>query len=274
MISLGDVNKFLEALPDASADLILADPPYGIDKSFELADNWKNTSEWVEWCDSWLSECLRVMKPGGSIMVYGIHNYICFNQVTLYRLGLKYRRQFIWHYENGFCGNRTLPRATYEPLLWFTKGDGFYFEEIREPYKSSERLKYEVKKNGKVWKPNPNGRMAGDVWNIPTLAGRTYQDEKVDHPSQKPLVLSERIIRHFSPKGGTVVIPFCGSGSECVAAYRLGRNFSSTEINPRFKKIAEDRLKAEGWYAGISHDVTNESAEKIAVTPEASAVNH
>lgn len=274
MISLLDVTKFLKKIPDQSADLVLADPPYGIEKSFELADNWKTIDEWISWCDEWLKECNRIAKSGGSIMVYGIHNYLCYNQVSLYKLGLKYRRQFIWHYENGFCGNRQLPRATYEPLLWFTKGDDFYFEEIREPYKSSDRLKYEVRKNGKVWKPNPNGRMAGDVWNIPTLAGRSYRDEKVDHPSQKPLALSERIVRHFSPPGGVVVIPFCGSGSECVAAYRLGRNFLSTEINPRFKEIAEARLVAEGWPKPKPQEVIIDSTESAEVVPAASTVNH
>ena len=171
------------------------------------------------------------LKRRGIFCCYGIHNYLCYNQVSLYKLGLKYRRQFIWHYENGFCGNKRLPRATYEPLLWFSKTDDFYFGEMREPYKSEERLRYKIIKNGKVWQPNPDGRIAGDVWVIPTLAGRRFRDEKVNHPTQKPLALSERLVRHFSPKGGLIVVPFAGSGSECVAAFRNNRTFLATDIN-------------------------------------------
>jgi DNA modification methylase len=274
MIYLMDVMDFLKGQPDESADLIVADPPYGIEKNFGIKAKWSTIEEWASWCDNWLTECRRILKPEGSIMVYGIHNFACYNHVSMFKLGLEYRRQFIWHYENGFCGNRSLPRATYESLLWFTKGESFFFEEIREPYKSSERLKYDIKKNGKVWMPNPKGRIAGDVWNIPTLAGKAYQHEKVNHPSQKPLALSERVVRHFSPANGTVVIPFCGSGSECVAAYKLNRRFISTEINPRFMKIAEARLKAEGWTSDYSPSASKPRGESDKVAPFPSSVNH
>lgn len=247
MIHSKDVMAFLKDLPTGSADLIIADPPYGIDKDYGVKESWSNIEEWAIWCEEWLAESKRVLKENGSILVYGIHNYLCYNQISLFKLGMSYRRQFIWHYENGFCGNRKLPRATYEPLLWFSKSDTYFFEEIREPYKSEARLKYDVKKNGKVWKPHPEGRIAGDVWNIPTLAGRAFKDEKVDHPSQKPLVLSERLVKHFAPKGGTVIIPFSGSGSECVASFLHGREFQATDINSYFRKIAEKRLTDAGW---------------------------
>ena len=242
-----DVLDFLKGLPAGDADLIIADPPYGIDKDYGVEEAWDDIEDWALWCEAWLAEAKRVLSHSGNLLLYGIHNFLCYNQISLYRLGLVYRRQFIWHYENGFCGHRRLPRATYEPLLWFSKSDDFYFEEIREPYKSEDRLRYKVVKNGKVWQPNPNGRIAGDVWSIPTLAGRRFQAEKVDHPSQKPLALSERLVRHFAPPGGHVVIPFAGSGSECVAAARHGRTFAATEINPRFRALTERRLRAEGW---------------------------
>lgn len=242
-ITPSDALVFLRSLEDTSIDLIIADPPYGIDKDYGVQESWTDIDSWIEWCDRWLAECKRVLNESGNIVLYGIHDYLCFNQVSLYRLGLNYRRQIIWHYENGFCGNRRLPRATYEPFLWFSKSNDFYFEEIREPYKSSDRLKYEIRKNGKIWRPHPDGRIAGDVWNIPTLAGRRFKDEKVDHPSQKPLALSRRLIQHFCPPSGTVAIPFVGSGSECVAAVELGRRFVGAELNSYFCEIANSRIK-------------------------------
>lgn len=273
-ISSDDVVEFLRSLDTGTVDLIIADPPYGIKKDFGRPDSWKDVEDWALWCEKWLTESSRVLKDTGSILVYGIHNYLCYNQISLFKLGMKYRRQFIWHYENGFCGNRRLPRATYEPLLWFTKSDDFFFEEIREPYKSTDRLKYKIKKRGKIWQPNPAGRMAGDVWNIPTLAGRSFQDEKVEHPTQKPLVLSERLVQHFAPPKGMIVVPFCGSGSEVVAAFRHGRSFQATDINSQYRTIAETRLKAEGWKKPVQERETSSSGDKFTVFPERSVVNH
>lgn len=255
-----DVLDFLRGMESGSADLIIADPPYGIKKDFGRKDSWTDVEDWALWCEKWLAECARILNDTGNILVYGIHHYLCYNHISLYKLNMKYRRQFIWHYENGFCGNSKLPRATYEPLLWFSKGEEFYFREMREPYKSSERLQYKIKKRGKVWQPNPDGRMVGDVWAIPTLAGRSFQHEKVAHPTQKPLTISERLVVHFSPAQGTVVIPFSGSGSECVAAYRNGRSFMATEINPEYRAIAEKRLQAEGWVAPKNHKAANKSS--------------
>jgi len=161
----------------------------------------------------------------------------------MYELGFEYRRQIIWNYENGFAGygKRSL-NATYEPLLWFSRSDKYIYTPIREPYKSQERLRHKIIKNGKVWEPNPEGRMAGDIWPFPTLAGRRFQDEKVDHPTQKPLSISRRLVKHFSNLGDTVLVPFVGSGSECVAAVLEGRHYHGFELNSDYIAIAEARL--------------------------------
>ena len=241
-----DVLDGLRTVPDGTIDLVVADPPYGIAKNFGMRNSYDDIEGWRAWCREWLTECKRVLNDSGSIMVYGIHHYLCFTQVELYGLGMQYRRQIIWHYDNGFCGNRTM-RATYEPLLWFSKSDRFHFREIREPYRSADRLQYAIKKRGKVWTPNPAGRVAGDVWSFPTLAGRRFQDEKVDHPTQKPMSISERIVDHFSPVDGSIVVPFVGSGSECLAAFRHGRTFLGFEVNPDYCALAKGRLRAEGW---------------------------
>jgi DNA modification methylase len=107
-------------------------------------------------------------------------------------MGLKYRRQIIWFYENGFSTYKNAPATHYEPLLWFSKTDKYTYHTIREPYKSQERLKNKITKNGKVWEPHPDGKQAGDVWNIPVLAGKRFANEKVDHPTQKPLAISTK----------------------------------------------------------------------------------
>ena len=84
--------------------------------------------------------------------------------------------------------------------------------------------------------------MAGDVWNFPVLAGKRFANEKVDHPTQKPLSISNRIVKHFSNENDLVLVPFAGSGSECVAAFLNNRNYIGFEINDKYIPIIEDRL--------------------------------
>ena len=238
-----DVLSGLKKLPDSCAQLVIADPPYNVGPLFGSKKEWIHDDGWLTWCQSWLRECKRVLRSDGNLLVYGIHHYLCYIHVFLYEIDMKYRRQIIWNYENGFTTYKRSLATHYEPLLWFSKTDNYYFKEIREPYKSNERLKYPVKKNDKVWSPHPDGRIAGDVWRFPTLAGRSFRDEKVDHPTQKPLSLTDRLINHFMEPEAIVVVPFAGSGTECVSAVANGRNFWGCEIKSEYVELANNRLK-------------------------------
>jgi len=243
-IHLGDATEFLRTLPDGYADLIIADPPYSLDKDREFGEGafFDSRDEWLAWCKRWLIEAKRILKPTGNLFVYAIHHNACFLQTYMYEIGLLYRRQIIWHYENGWSKYRNGPACHYEPILWFAHRNDSTFHVIREPYKSQERLRHTITKNGKVWTPHPDGRQAGDVWKFPTLAGRRFADERTGHPTQKPGSLSRRIVEHFSNPGDIVVVPFVGSGSECVAAVECARRFVGAEINTAYVKIARSRI--------------------------------
>ena len=240
----GDCIEGMKNLEKNSFNLIIADPPYNLNKDFGVWKESERRSEWKSWTKEWLTEALRVLSDRGNIFVYGIHHHQCWVQCIMYELGFVYRRQIIWHYENGFAGygERSL-NACYESLLWFSKTDQYIYHTIREPYKSQDRLKYKITKKGKVWTPHPEGRLAGDVWSFPTLAGRRFRDEKVDHPTQKPLSISTRLVRHFSDPEDTVLVPFVGSGTECVAAVGEGRGYLGFEINPEYRTLAKRRLQ-------------------------------
>ncbi len=255
----GDALEFLSTLPDSSADLIIADPPYSLEKDKEFGEGafFNSREEWLVWCKRWLGEAKRILKPTGNLFVYSIHHNACFLQCYMYEIGLEYRRQLIWHYENGWSKYSNGPACHYEPILWFAKRADSTFHVIREPYKSQERLKHVITKNGKVWKPHPDGRQAGDVWRVPTLAGRRFAKERTAHPTQKPLALSRRLVEHFSNAGDLVVVPFVGSGSECVAALEEGRHFVGAEINAAYVNIARARL------ADASPKLFQVSAQKV-----------
>ncbi len=260
----GDCIKLMNKLDDESFDLVIADPPYNLRKDFgNNSDKWSNVTDWVSWSKDWIKVAVKKLKPTGSIFIYGIHHYQCFIQVYLYELGLQYRRQIIWYYENGFSTYKNAPAAQYEPLLWFSKSAEYTYHIIREPYKSEERLKNKITKNGKVWMPHPDGKQGGDVWNIPVLAGKRFENERVDHPTQKPLQICERIIKHFSNPGDKILIPFCGSGSECVSAILNSRDFVAFEINEKYIELANSRLKEVARIRPvISHSDRNLAQEK------------
>lgn len=244
MLLQADVLDAMATLGPGTANLVIADPPYNLGPSFGNDLEWRHSEEWLPWCARWLSECCRVMADDGQIFVYGIHHYIGPLQVLMYELGLHYRRMIIWNYENGWSRSRKTLATHYEPILWFSKGAAYTYNEIREPYASAERLKHPIRKNGRIWTPHPDGRLAGDVWRFPTLAGRRFRDERVSHPTQKPLALTDRIVTHFSNPDDLVVVPFVGSGTECVSAARLGRNYWGCEINPGYVDLARHRLAA------------------------------
>ncbi len=197
IIKHGDALKLLKTVPDGSAALVIADPPYNLGPAFGVETEWRHSPDWLPWCKEWLSECVRLLDDDGQIFVYGIHHYIGYVQVLLYELGLHYRRQIIWHYENGWSRTRRSLATHYEPLLWFSKSNSYTFHEIREPYKSTERLRHPIRKNGKVWVPNPDGRLAGDVWSFPTLAGRRFAERACRSPDAEATVA-------YEPPGGAL----------------------------------------------------------------------
>ena len=96
---------------------------------------------------------------------------------------------------------------------------------------------------GRFGHQTPEGRLAGDVWSFPTLAGKRFENEKVDHPTQKPLAVCDRLVKHFSNPNDIVFIPFAGSGSECVSSINNNRKFLATEINTAYIEIANERLE-------------------------------
>lgn len=241
----GDTMALLEEIPDSSVQLIIADPPYNLNKDFGIGKRYSDRDQWLEWSKKWIDECARVLSPTGNLFIYGIHHHACYLQCYLYEIGLTYRRQIIWHYENGWSRYKNSPSCHYEPLLWFSHSADSLYHPIREPYKSQARLKHKVTKNGKVWTPHPEGRLAGDVWKFPVLAGKRFAGERTKHPTQKPLSLSDRLVKHFSNVGDLVLIPFVGSGTECVSALRNERNFIGAELNEEYVAIAQERLQAE-----------------------------
>lgn len=242
-------------------DLILTDPPYNVGKDFGNNSDHLPLSTFLKQMYRRIDLLKDLLTDNGSIIWFGIHNYICYIQVYMYQVGLYYRRLNIWHYENGFSRSRREPATHYEPFLWFSKSDDVWtynVDEVRVPYKSTERLKSPVKYkdkdgNEKIWKPSEKGAMRGDVWDFPTLAGKAFSNERTDHPSQKPESLITELIKAFCPIreglfSGSILDPFFGSGTLGVCCEKLNKQgnkikWTGIEIEKHWCDVAKKRIQ-------------------------------
>lgn len=263
------LNEFRES--GLKFDLILTDPPYNLKKDFGNKSDSLTLNEFVDVSQQRITLCRDLLNSQGSLIWFGIHNYIGHLQVLMYEAGLHYRRMNIWRYENGFSRSTRVPATEYEPFLWFSRSSKqwtYNVDDVRVPYKSSERLQNPVyyknsKGERKVWSPNPLGAMRGDIWEYPALAGKRFANERTDHPTQKPEALFIELIKAFCPKGsdgkyqGRILDPFLGSGTTAVAAEKLNQEghrieWYGIELEARWCKTAEKRLKqltpAEGLF--------------------------
>lgn len=258
----GDSDIILDSLIKSGQkfDLVLTDPPYNINKDFGNKSDCLTLEEFVNITTVRINKLKQVLTPTGSIIWFGIHDYICYVQVAMYNAGLYYRRMNVWHYENGFSRSKKEPATHYEPFLWFSndkKQWTYNCDEVRIPYKSTERLKSPVKYKAadgteKIWIPNEKGAMRGDVWDFPTLAGKRFEKEKNEHPTQKPESLITEIIKAFCPMTngrytGRILDPFHGSGTlgACCEKLNASENeikWLGIELEERWFNIAEDRL--------------------------------
>ena len=258
----GDCDSVLSSLIESGRkfDLILTDPPYNVGKDFGNESDKLPLDVFLHHVEKRVGMLKQLLTDNGSLVWFGIHDYIGFIQVIMYNAGLYYRRMNIWRYENGFSRSKKEPATHYEPFLWFSKNEKkwtYNVDEVRVPYKSTERLKNPVKykdKDGnlKIWEPNPRGSMRGDVWDYPTLAGKAFEKERTSHPSQKPESLISELIKAFCPMkngvfSGSILDPFHGSGTLGVCCEKMNLSghkikWLGIELEKKWNDIAQKRI--------------------------------
>lgn len=254
-IILGDTIKILPTLEKESAQIIICDPPYNINKDFGNNSDKQPMNEYLKWCDIWINECLRILKQNGTMYIYGFSETLA---LILSRVPEKINRRWIvWHYTNKNVPSLNFWQRSHESIIVLWKNDKiFHRDDIREPYTDSflnnavgkERKETKGRfSNGDkktIYKAHKNGALPRDIIKIPALAGGAGMKERVDHPTQKPLALCNKLITACkqSSENGYVLVPFAGSGSECVAAKSQNLPFIGIEINPDYVEIIKKRL--------------------------------
>jgi site-specific DNA-methyltransferase (adenine-specific) len=251
MIHVGECLEFLRSLPDHSIDHCITDPPYNISgyddkrkigwldsnatwtksKNFnKINENWDKFSDedYANFTHAWLAEIKRIVKPNGNILVFGSYHNIYQVGVALERLDLKINNSIIWYKRNAFPNitGRMLCEST-EQIVWAVNGS--------KKHAKNWIFNYDVLKT-----LTANGKQMRNMWDIPMTPMSEKKHGK--HPSQKPLVLSERLVLGFTNPGDLIIDPFLGSGSFLVAAKNLERHFIGVEREAEYAELAKKRL--------------------------------
>lgn len=253
-ISNSDCIEGMKAMPSKCVDIIIADPPYNLSKSGDwkwdnsvslsgMGGNWNITNEnwdnmsledYFNFSIAWLTEAKRILKPTGSIWIFGTYHNIGIINIVCQMLGIEIINEVIWYKKNAFpnLSGRRLT-ASHETILWAHSGGkkrNYYFD-------------YEYSKNGDFSGDELKscGKQMRTVWD---LSNNKKPDELKygKHPTQKPIKVLTRMIKLSSRPGDIMLTPFSGAGSECVAAKMTGRHYIGFETEEEYCKISEERL--------------------------------
>lgn len=255
-IHMGNFIELASSLPDRSVDIIIADPPYNASKgnlwSMQngtlpgFGGNWQKIAEvwddmpldkYLAFTLSWLTEAKRLLKPSGSMWVHGTYHSAGITNVAMQLLEIEIINEIVWYKRNSFpnLSGRRLT-ASHETVLWAHRGGKraykFNYEHSKEGDFSDDQLK-------------APGKQMRTVWDLPNNKPR---EELAfgKHPAQKPVRLAKRFIQLSARPGDLCLVPFAGSGSECVAAKQEGLHFIGFETDPNYVEIARQRLDAVG----------------------------
>jgi len=244
-IVCNDVFHALPNLPHASVDLMFADPPYNLNKSFNDRQFRKTSlDEYTEWLDSWLSQTVRILKPTASVYICG--DWRC--STAIHRIGEKYfipQNRITWEREKG-RGAKSNWKNCSEDIWFFTVSDDYYFDVDAVKVKRQVIAPY-TDSNGapKDWTETDNGRFRlthpSNLWTDLTVPYWSMP-ENTDHPTQKPEKLLAKIILASSRNGDLVFDPFNGSGTTTVVAKKLNRHYVGIEIDETYCCLALKRL--------------------------------
>ena len=220
--------EYMKRLPSNSIDLIIADFPYYKCVDDEWDNQWKSKESYIDFVKSVLTEMEDVIKDTGNIIIYSSRQLEHYFKFILEELDLIEQRTIIWSRKRDRNTTRGKTMSSgYEPILWYSKGNNRTYNNIKVPVTNEKLLKRkEYQKGGRL----ADGISLSDVWSdIPSLPHNAK--EKVNHSTQKPLKLCDRIINVFSNENDLIYIPFAGSGSEIVSCINNNRNYIATEIN-------------------------------------------
>ena len=242
---VGDCLSVMAGLPDASVDLVFADPPYNLQLNGSVLtrpdhsrvegvchdwDKFSSLAAYDQFTTAWLAEARRVLKPDGSLWVIGSYHNIYRVGALLQNAGFWILNDIIWRKTNpmpNFRGRRFT--NAHETLIWAARSE-----------KSRHVFQYDAMKM-----LNDDVQMRSD-WLLPVCHGneRLKHDGKTAHPTQKPEALLARVILASTQVSDIILDPFFGTGTSGVVAKKLHRHWIGIEQDKTYAKLAQDRIDA------------------------------
>ncbi len=259
-----DCMDLLGNLPDSSVDCIFADPPFNLGKIYGNKVNDKlEKYDYLGWCYAWLEQCCRVLKPGGSLLIYNlpkwnIHIASYLDKFLTFRHWIAVDIKF----------TLPIPKRLYPShysLLYFVKGPlPKTFHPSRLPMETCRHCGGEIKDYGGYKdKMNPNGINLTDVWyDIPPVRHSKFKTRQANELSMK---LLDRVLDLATNEGDLVLDPFGGSGATFIVSEIKGRRWVGSEMEDcspiiaRFKKIEEQKTNLEMMRKDLNRLFSEES---------------
>lgn len=239
-----DMLTGLQRIPDQSIDLILTDPPYGLGKDYGNDSDKQASQEYLMWTEQWIDAVLPKLKPNGSLYIFLTWRYSPEIFVML-KQRMTMINEIIWDRRVPSMGGSTRSfTSVHDTVGLFVNSKNYYFDldSVRIPYDAeTKKARSRSIFVGAKWLElgcNPK-----DLWSVSRL--HKENPERVEHPTQKPLEIIERMVRASCPDGGIILDPFMGSGTTAIAAKRCGRHFVGFELNAEYCEIIDQRLASQ-----------------------------
>lgn len=233
-----DAIKFTESLPDDCVDLIITSPPYNYDIEYNGYKDNKTLDDYLCFLYDLFNQCKRVLKKTGRVAINIQADFA--KQIPLHHLitnsmcenDYKWWCEIIWNKKryntrHSQFGSWLLPSAPCIKISW-EYVEIFYLNELKREIRRQDaditKEEFLIYLNG--------------MWDIPP-ENRT---KKFRHPAMFPEELPYRLIKLLTYKNDVIYDPFCGAGTTCVVAKKLGRRFLGCDTSEDYCKISRERL--------------------------------
>lgn len=234
----GDAIEVLKQYPDESIDLVFADPPYNLDKKYSIYDDEQTDKTYVEWCNDWLYEYARILKPTGSLFVLNLPRWSLYHADFLNQY-LHFQNWIVW---DALSEPRGKIMPAHYAMLFYTKSKtDFTFNPSKV---SPVDARYYCRRASCIRKRKKEGKddkvALNDIWwDIHRIKHRRDRDH---HPCQLPEPFMSRVIQLATNPGDVVLDAFGGAGTTPITALQLGRQYVAIDLDINYVNIMQDKI--------------------------------
>lgn len=269
LLFAGDCLVYLPKLRVDLVDTVFADPPFNLGKTYgRRTTDLRADIDYIQWCRTWLGECVRVLAPGGSLFLYNLPKWnILLGAFLMQELHMQFRHSIAIEIKSCLPIPGRLYPAHYS-LLYLTKGKPKTFRKIRTPIETCRHCSGEIRDyGGHRGAMNPLGVNLKDVWtDVPPVRHWKFKSRKRLSNALSTKVL-DRVVEMSTNPGELVLDPFGGSGTTYAVCERRHRQWIGMEFD--FCPEIVERLETRGLEHHRNDDFIDEPSVDLADWPSA-----